>query len=76
MPVVAPALGAFPERLGTTGGLVVSANSSDEEIIAAVDRARTMPWDALPAPPTAAQAAERHVALYRDAGFIGGTASS
>ncbi len=33
-----------------------------------------MPWaalpDRLPAPPTAAQAAERHLALYRDAGFM------
>ena len=36
----------------------------------ATDRARGMRWDALPAPPTAAQAAERHLALYRAAGFI------
>ena len=76
VPVVAPATGAFPERIPPLGGLLVSANASDEEIIAAVDRARSMSWEALPTPPTASQAAERHLALYRDAGFIDGTATS
>ena len=55
-----------------TGGLLISGDPSDEEILAAVERARSMSWDALPTPPTAAQAAERHLALYRDAGFIAG----
>jgi glycosyltransferase involved in cell wall biosynthesis len=106
LPVVAPASGAFLERLGApaahaahaaarasavtrsstgpssdedavrTGGLLISVDASDEEILAAVERARRISWDALPTPPTAAQAAERHLALYREAGFIVETASS
>jgi Glycosyl transferases group 1 len=111
VPVVAPASGAFVERLGApgatarasstrsatsatsaasaaapaeqpsrkgvlqAGGLLISSDASDEEILAAVDRARSTAWDALPSPPTAAQAAERHLALYRDAGFITATSS-
>jgi glycosyltransferase involved in cell wall biosynthesis len=79
VPVIAPASGAFVERLrasdvsnapAAAGGLLLSANPSDEEILAAVDRARGMRWDMLPAPPAATQAAERHLALYRSAGFI------
>jgi glycosyltransferase involved in cell wall biosynthesis len=62
------------------GGLLVSGDASDEEILAAVDRARRMPWaalpDRLPAPPTAEQAAERHLALYRDAGFMADSAGA
>ncbi len=58
------------------GGLLISSDPSDEEIVAAVERARSMSWDALPTPPTAAQAAERHLALYREAGFIDETARS
>jgi glycosyltransferase involved in cell wall biosynthesis len=79
VPVVAPASGAFLERLrapAMAGGLLISADPSDEEILAAVERARSMSWEALPTPPTAAQAAERHLALYREAGFIAGTATS
>jgi glycosyltransferase involved in cell wall biosynthesis len=79
VPVVAPASGSFVERLrvpqsdedtARAGGLLISANPADDEILAAVERARLMSWDALPSPPTAAQAAERHLALYRDAGFM------
>jgi glycosyltransferase involved in cell wall biosynthesis len=81
VPVIAPATGAFLERLSgrlsaldapdaPTGGLLIAADASDEEIAAAVERARQMSWDVLPAPPTALQAAERHLALYRDAGFM------
>jgi glycosyltransferase involved in cell wall biosynthesis len=102
VPVVAPATGAFVERLdapgvptpphasGTTristqpsdedaaraGGLLIASDPSDEEILAAVERARAMSWETLPTPPTAAEAAERHLALYREAGFIAATASS
>lgn len=52
------------------GGVLIAADASDEEVLAAVERARSMTWDALPTPPTAAQAAERHIALYRDPGII------
>jgi glycosyltransferase involved in cell wall biosynthesis len=102
VPVIAPASGAFVERLGApsetarassaraatsaagqpggeggvrAGGLLISSDASDEEVLAAVDRARGISWDALPSPPTAAEAAERHLALYRDAGFITAAAS-
>jgi glycosyltransferase involved in cell wall biosynthesis len=67
---------ASDEDAVLAGGLLISADPSDEEILAAVERARSMSWDALPTPPTAAQAAERHLALYRGAGFIAETASS
>jgi glycosyltransferase involved in cell wall biosynthesis len=86
VPVIAPASGAFVERLrlradrvddvgrpresAGAGGLLLSDHPSDEEILDAVDRARQISWHALPTPPTAAQAADRHLALYRAAGFI------
>ena len=86
VPVIAPATGAFVERMRAasvqgvgehadaghagTGGLLLSEDASDEEILDAVERARRMSWPALPAPPTAAEAAERHLAVYRVADFI------
>jgi glycosyltransferase involved in cell wall biosynthesis len=101
VPVIAPASGAFIERLRTdrittdvveagsnsstaapgstrhpaSGGLLLSGDPSDAEILDAVDRARRMSWDTLPAPPTAAQAADHHLALYRAAGFMTVSAS-
>jgi glycosyltransferase involved in cell wall biosynthesis len=65
VPVVAPALGAFRERLANGGGALVAANPSDAEILDALDRLRHEPCANLPAAPTAAAAADAHDALYR-----------
>lgn len=65
VPVVAPALGAFRERLANGGGALVPANPSDAEILDALDRLRHEPRVTLPPAPTADAAAEAHDALYR-----------
>jgi glycosyltransferase involved in cell wall biosynthesis len=65
VPVVAPACGAFSERLQDGGGHLLSANPSDAEVLAALDRERVQPAGVIPAPPTATQAADQHLALYR-----------
>jgi glycosyltransferase involved in cell wall biosynthesis len=79
VPVVAPALGAFSERLqdaGDAGGQLVSADPSDAEVLDAIDRVRARASGAMaaprptPTPPTAAQAAAQHLAIYRERGLI------
>jgi hypothetical protein len=71
--VVAPALGAFSERLQEGGGHLLSADPSDAEVLAALDRVRAQPTGTIPAPPTAAQAADQHLALYRALGVLSDT---
>jgi glycosyltransferase involved in cell wall biosynthesis len=74
VPVVAPALGAFGERLQEGGGHLLSAEDpSDAEVLTALDRVRAQPAGIIPAPPTAAQAADQHLALYRTLGLISGS---
>jgi glycosyltransferase involved in cell wall biosynthesis len=65
VPMIAPAIGAFRDRLADGGGQLVSAMASDAEIVDAVDRLRRDPRVSVPMPPTAADAAEAHQALYR-----------
>jgi glycosyltransferase involved in cell wall biosynthesis len=69
VPVVAPAHGALRERLERGGGTLLSAEPSDEEIVAAIDRVRQAPVSAIPLPPTASDAARRHLEIYRRCGF-------
>ena len=70
VPVVAPALGALPERLQHGGGHLLSADPSDDEVLGAIDRLRQLPVSATPPPPTATDAARRHLELYRRRGLM------
>jgi glycosyltransferase involved in cell wall biosynthesis len=69
VPVVAPAQGALSERLQHGGGHLVPANPSDDDVLSAIDRMRRLPVNATPLPPTANDAARRHLELYRRRGF-------
>ena len=70
VPVVAPAQGALAERLETGGGCLLTADPSDDEVVAALDSWRQRPIGMLPRPSTAADAAARHLALYRRRGWM------
>lgn len=69
VPVVAPAQGALRDRLRESGGALLSGLPSDDEVIAAIDRVRQQRDVATPVPPTAADAARRHLDIYRGCGF-------
>jgi glycosyltransferase involved in cell wall biosynthesis len=70
IPVVAPAQGALRERLEQGGGVLLSADPDDEEVVDALDRARGASPGVMPLPPTAQAAAARHLALYRRRGWL------
>jgi glycosyltransferase involved in cell wall biosynthesis len=70
VPVIAPALGAFRERLASGGGELLGEDPSDAEVIEAIDRVRRDPSVALPAVPTAREAAEAHRSCYRGCRLI------
>jgi glycosyltransferase involved in cell wall biosynthesis len=69
VPVVAPSQGAMGERLQHGGGLLISADPSDTEVLKAIDRVRRTPVGVMPPPPLAIDAARRHLDLYRRCGF-------
>jgi len=66
VPVIAPAAGAFVERLTDgCGGLLVPVNPTDADLIDAIERLRGDSNVHLPVPPTVEAAADAHLALYR-----------
>jgi glycosyltransferase involved in cell wall biosynthesis len=70
VPVVAPAQGALGERLQHGGGQLLPANPSDDDVLSAIDRVRQLRDSETPAPPTASDAARRHLEIYRRLGVL------
>jgi glycosyltransferase involved in cell wall biosynthesis len=69
VPVVAPAQGALSDRLQHAGGQLLSTEPSDDEVLRAIDRVRRQPGAGTPPPPTASDAARRHLDIYRRCGL-------
>jgi glycosyltransferase involved in cell wall biosynthesis len=70
VPVVAPSMGACGERLRDGGGRLLSPDPGDAEIVEAVHALRVQKLANVPVPPTAADAAASHLALYRRLGIV------
>lgn len=70
VPVVAPSIGAFAERLAGGGGTLLRANPTGAEVERAVDDLRQQPTPVLPTVPTAVDAARQHRALYQGLGVF------